>query len=191
MKTPIVVLVALFLVGCHRTDVDRSGGSTDKSEDMLSESICECLSPYNDSEIMEEWLKIQNRLQSRGISLGVASSIGAVFSTSSDRAQEARSIITNMIANNLVDAKKLHLKLRLPLCKCISPLTHEAVAKEWAKAEATLKAHGILMGSCQNEVTAVFCVGEDQIESARSIISAMVKNKELDAEKIGLRLIQN
>jgi hypothetical protein len=190
MRIIIPIFVVTVLAGCCGKSTPFRGIPA-KHVTVRSESICDCLSPYNDPQIMTEWMKIQNRLQSNGITLGVASSIGATIFTSSDRAKQARSIIAEMIRNHSVDADKLKLKLRFPLCECVDPFTHEEVAKEWAKVEAKLEAKGIRIDSSQNgrnEVTAVFCVSEDQIESARSLISAMIRNGEIDAHKMGLRL---
>ena len=190
MRIIIPIFVVAVLAGCCGKSTPFRGIAA-KHVTVRSESICECLSPYNDPQRMTEWMKIQNRLQSNGITLGVASSIGATFFTSSDRAQQARSIISEMTRNHSVDTDKLDLKLQFPLCECVDPFTHEAVVKEWAKVEAKLKAAGIRIHSSQNgrnAVTAVFCVNESKIESARSLISAMIRNGEIDAQKMGLRL---
>ena len=75
------------------------------------ETVCEYLSPYNDAKVMKEWKKIEQRLQSHGISVTVVGSIGAAACTKPQQAGNARAIISEMIRNGEVDTAVLQLRI--------------------------------------------------------------------------------
>jgi len=99
-------LCVLFFSSCTM----HQGSSSE--DDVVEELVCTCLSPYNDPEMMTEWVKVEAALRSRGIWLSVFSSVGASFYARRDKADEARAIILHMIKDGEVDAAKLKLEVK-------------------------------------------------------------------------------
>jgi hypothetical protein len=76
------------------------------------------------------------------------------------------------------------------ICSCLNPKNGAEHMKEWKKIDDKLKAHGIVAEPGCSSIGISFHTLWNKADDARKIISQMIRDREVDADKLQLKLIK-
>jgi len=98
-----------YTYGCRPTAI---WTNAPVENELPEESVCECRDPFEEVEKMQEWLKVEARLEEKGIYESVATSLShAIFCVPHNQANDAREIIRQMVKDKEVDSERLQLQV--------------------------------------------------------------------------------